>query len=229
MSVRKIKNKLYNYLSRIFAKPSYIDANAIVSKDQKIISSEVHGNVKLGERSVIYKSIVSGNIEIGSNTTLWGPDIQVNSVKNPIRIGNFCSIARSVTIQEYYHNYNKLSTYYIGRNILGEDIEKEILSSGPIDIGNDVWIGTGVQIMSGITIGDGAVIGANSTVTHDIPPYAIVGGVPARIIKYRFSQEIIDELLRIKWWDWDIEKIKKNKTLFSENLTLDLIKRYTEI
>lgn len=228
MSIRKIGNRIYNYLDWVFKKPSYIDVNATIPKSMKIFESELHGEVNLGERSVIFKAILSGKITIGNNTTIWGPNIQILAINNPITIGSFCSIARDVSIQEYYHDYNKITTYYIGRNVFGNDIENEVSSKGPIIIGNDVWIGTGVQIMTGVTIGDGAVIGANSTVTHDVPPYAVVGGVPAKVIKHRFSQEIIDKLLRIKWWNWDIEKIKKNKALFSIDLTIEMIKQYEQ-
>lgn len=79
-----------------------------------------------------------------------------------------------------------------------------------IVIGNDVWIGYDAVIMSGVTIGDGAIIGTRAVVTKDIPPYTIVGGVPAKPIRKRFSDEIISSLLEIKWWEWSEEKIKKN-------------------
>lgn len=226
MMYRRILCKLYYLKQRFFKKQSFIDIKVKLHSNNRIIESELSGNILLGDRTVINKSLLSGDITIGNNTTLWGPDIQVLSLIHPISIGSFCSIARSVTIQEYFHDYNRLTTYFIGRNIFGENIENEVLSKGPISIGNDVWIGTGVQIMSGVTIGDGAVIAANSTVTHDIPPYAIVGGVPAKLIKYRFSQEIIDELLLLKWWNWDIEKIKQNHELFSMNLTLESFKKF---
>lgn len=81
-------------------------------------------------------------------------------------------------------------------------------------VGNDVWIGVNARIISGVKIGDGAIIGAGAIVTKDVPPYAIVGGVPARVIKYRFSRDIIDAMLRIKWWDWNIKKIEDNMELF---------------
>ena len=88
--------------------------------------------------------------------------------------------------------------------------EKDTFSKGTVVIGNDVWIGARATILSGVTVGDGAVIGAGALVAKDVPPYAIVGGVPARLIKYRFSSEIINELLEIKWWDWDSKKLTQN-------------------
>ena len=87
---------------------------------------------------------------------------------------------------------------------------------GDIIIGNDVWVAFGATILSGVKIGDGAVVAAGSVVTKDIPPYAIVGGVPAKVIKYRFDDEIIKSLQDIKWWDWDQETIKKRVGDFTE-------------
>jgi tetrahydrodipicolinate N-succinyltransferase len=88
-------------------------------------------------------------------------------------------------------------------------------------IGNDVWLGAKVNIIRGVKIGDGAVIGANSLVLHDIPPYAIAVGSPARVIKYRFDESVIEELIKIKWWEWDIETIREA----SEYLRGDLDER----
>lgn len=88
-----------------------------------------------------------------------------------------------------------------------------------VEIGNDVWIGANVVIMPGIKIGDGAVLGAGAVVTKDVEPYAIVGGVPAKVIKYRYSREMIDALLRIEWWNWPVEKLEENlELLYSPEL-----------
>lgn len=89
-----------------------------------------------------------------------------------------------------------------------------IRDNPPVIIGNDVWIGANVCIMPGVHIGDGAILAAGAIVTKDVEPYAIVGGVPAKLIKYRFEKEIIESFLRIKWWEWSVEKIEENIELF---------------
>ena len=129
-------------------------------------------------------------------------------------VGNFCSIANNMTIiLGGNHNTNWVTTYPFGHihqdkfnkfNGIGHPSTK-----GDVIIGNDVWIGENVTIMSGVTIGDGSVIATNSHVVKNVEPYSIVGGNPARLIKYRFTQEQIEKLLQIKWWDWDDDKINE--------------------
>lgn len=124
-------------------------------------------------------------------------------------IGRFCSIAKNVKIVcGGNHRVDWISTYPF--NIFISEyaaIKGHPCSKGNITIGNDVWIGTGATILSGVTIGDGSVIAANATVTDDVAPYTVVGGVPAHFIKRRFDELTIKKLLEIKWWDWDYEKI----------------------
>lgn len=134
-----------------------------------------------------------------------------NSVCNA-SIGSFCSIASYCAIGGGAHPLDMVSTspvFYKGKNIFGKNfgnISKEI--NRPVLIGNDVWIGEGVFINDGISIGDGVVIGAHSVVTHDIPAYAVVAGVPARIIRYRFSEEEQEVLQESKWWEQDEAKLR---------------------
>lgn len=138
-------------------------------------------------------------------------------VWNPIKtsIGSFVSMGASVTLGNGQHPLQFLSTspyfYYDDLGFKNPEMPAhyEYRNLAPITIGNDVWIGDGVKIKNGITIGDGAVIGAAAVVTKDVPPYAIVAGVPAKIIKYRFTEKVIQELLELRWWDLDIETIKK--------------------
>lgn len=130
-------------------------------------------------------------------------------------IGKFCMIASDVKfiMNGGNHLTDSISAYPFA--IFGGDWKdamqgKSYPTKGNTVIGNDVWIGHNATIMPGVTIGDGAVIATNATVTKDVEPYTIVGGNPAQIIKNRFSKEIIDLLLELQWWYWDIEKISRN-------------------
>lgn len=98
-------------------------------------------------------------------------------------------------------------------------------SKGDVRIGSDCWIGHGVVILSGVTIGDGAVVGAFSVVAKDVHPYSIVAGNPARMLRLRFSEEQIDQLLKIKWWDWPPEKIAKFRGLLGGKNADEFIRR----
>ena len=132
-------------------------------------------------------------------------------------IGKFCSIAcgAKFIFNSANHTLSSLSTYPfpIFFEEWGLDV-KNITNAwdnkGDIVIGNDVWIGYEAVIMSGVTIGDGAIIGTRAVVTKDVPPYTIVGGVPAKPIRKRFSEDVISCLLEIRWWDWSKERIAEN-------------------
>lgn len=161
---------------------------------------------------MVYQAHIEGEVKIGRYTSLWGPGIHVIGRINGIEIGNFCSIGRHVSIQEDNHNIARTTTYFIERNLLGEEpAESAMVSKGKITIGHDVWIGAGAHVLSGVTIGHGAVIAAGAVVTQDVPPYAVVGGNPAKVIKYRFQPETIQMLLDSAWWEWPVEKIRENK------------------
>lgn len=130
-------------------------------------------------------------------------------------IGKFCMIASGVKfiMNGANHLSDSVSAYPFA--IFGNGWERAMEgrsypNKGDLVIGNDVWIGYNATLMAGITVHDGVIIAANSTVTKDVEPYAIVGGNPADVIRKRFSVEKIRELLAIKWWDWDIEKITRN-------------------
>lgn len=130
-----------------------------------------------------------------------------------LTIGNYCSIAEGVTfVVESDHHLDNISTYPFKVKMFGEG--SEAISKGDTIVGDDVWFGYGATILSGVTIGQGAVIAAGSVVTKDVPPYAIVGGAPAKVIKYRFSEEICKELCKIDWSKVDKEMVSEYKEQF---------------
>lgn len=149
------------------------------------------------------------HLDIGDHT--YGiPDI-IDPGYDSIKIGKYCSIASGTSIICGNHNTKFVSTYPF-KSIWNHhwrhlDYVNDHISKGKTIIGNDVWIGKSSFITSGVIVGDGAIIAAGSVVTKDVPPYAIVGGNPAKVVKYRFNQEQISKLLQIKWWDWDEDKI----------------------
>lgn len=152
--------------------------------------------------------------------------ISYNCTINNVTIGKFCSIAKGVKIGLGFHPTNFLSSspiFYSPDNPLNISLvkEKTFDDTEPVKIGNDVWIGANVVILDGLVIGDGCVIGANSVVTKDIEPFSIVGGVPARLIKKRFSTQIIESLMKLKWWEFPISFLQRKNvnSIFSKKLT----------
>lgn len=131
-------------------------------------------------------------------------------------IGKFCAIAKGIEfiMNGANHRMNSVTTYPF--NIMGHGWEKftpsleQLPLKGDTVIGNDVWIGQNVTVMPGVHIGDGAIVAANSVVAKDIPAYCIAGGNPCSVIRKRFSDDLIEYLLELKWWDWDAEKIFLN-------------------
>ncbi len=155
--------------------------------------------------------------------TYGKPKVYAHDSDTKFKIGKFCSIARDVTISLGGEHHTKRVTTYPFEYFF-EDVwshENHAGSKGNITIGNDVWIGHDATILSGVTIGDGAVIGAKTLVAKSIQPYEVVGGNPARKIRLRFSDSEIEKLLKIKWWDWPIEKIlQETPYLLSEDISI---------
>lgn len=135
-----------------------------------------------------------------------------------LKIGKFCSIAQNVKfILDAEHRMDTISTFPFKVKILKEE-KYEATSKGDIIISDDVWIGYGAMILSGVNIGQGAVVATGAVVTKNVPPYAIVGGIPARILKYRFSQDIIKILLNIDYDKFDKAIIFSNKNLLEKKV-----------
>ncbi len=183
-----------------------------------------------GDLQTVYlKDVVTGpNIEIG-DYTMYNDferdprDFERNNVLyhypvngDKLRIGKFCSIAcgAKFLFNSANHTLRSLSTYpfpifYEEWGLEGKDIRQAWENKGDIVIGNDVWIGYQAVILAGVTVGDGAIIGSRAVVTRDVPPYTIVGGVPAKPIRKRFDEETIARFRALRWWDWDQETIRR--------------------
>lgn len=181
------------------------------------------------------------NVEIGDYTYYSdnknSPENFYNNIEHhyefigdKLIIGKFCAIAEGIKfiMNGANHRMDGITTYPF--NIFAGGWEKvtpkleQLPFKGDTVIGNDVWIGQNVTIMPGVKIGDGAIIATNSTVTKDIEPYVIVGGNPAKVIKKRFSDEIIELLLELQWWNWDEKKIFENLEVLVAASDIDTIK-----
>ncbi|MES2513947.1 MAG: CatB-related O-acetyltransferase [Bacteroidota bacterium] len=202
---------------------SKLMGNISISSHVNVTNSVLSGKMSIGDHSKIIDGVeLYGTITVGRYTSINGPNTDLRSRLNPITIGNFCSIARNVTFQEFNHDFTRLTSYFVNANMLGKSTKEDIVSKGPIVLAHDVWIGTHSVILSGVTISTGAVIAANSVVTADVPPYAIVGGNPAKVIKYRFEDDVISKLLASKWWDKpDSEIIEIYKAFNIDNRNFD--------
>lgn len=155
-----------------------------------------------------------------------GSYVHEKSVLKNVKVGRFCAIGSNVNIRLFEHPIHMVSVspcFYRKKHILKTFVEENYYEDLKSDengysviIGNDVWIGNGAFIKSGIRIGDGAVIGAGAVVTKDVEPYAIVGGVPAHVIRYRFTPEQVEALTRIKWWEHDCDWFESNGKYFND-------------
>lgn len=167
----------------------------------------------------IYNDFVSDPLFFERNNVLY--HYPVNHER--LLIGKFCSIACGAKFMFNCanHSLKSLSTYTFPLFYEDWDLEKADVASawdnkGDIIIGNDVWIGFEAIVMAGVRIGDGAIVAARAVVTHDVPPYTIVGGVPAKVIRKRFDDKVIQKLVTLKWWEWPVGKIRRSLPYLSK-------------
>lgn len=202
-------------------KDSTIAQSAHLYKDVKIVKSQIGEYCTIGDNSNILKSNLDAYVSINRNCVLDNAEMGVGSYINQnttlkhVITGRFCCISWNVTLYGgSSHNFEAPSMYtsYHWKHIFGIS-KQSCVEKGKTKIGNDVWIGNGAIVINGITVGDGAIIGAGAVVTKDIPPYSVVVGVPARVIKMRFDAHTIERLLKISWWNWPMNIIGANESL----------------
>lgn len=190
-----IKNRFIRTLIRKTI--SYIDGGQYYSVNLRKILEKYH-NVQIG---------------IGSYGSCFDP---VKTSPN-VKIGNYVSVASNVHFYTRNHAYWKVSTHPIFYNKVLGNLKEDTVKNTRLEVGNDVWIGQNVVILPSCNrIGNGVVIGAGAIITKDIPDFAIVAGVPGKIIKYRFNEEQINKLNKIQWWSWRDDKIRKNSEDFED-------------
>lgn len=220
----KIINSTYgeglNAYRNVVITDSHLGSGVTIGDDTTIARCTIGENVAFNRRSYINNTIFGDFSYAGSNTTI-----------NYSRIGKFCSLARNVDIGGFDHDYHKVTMMPMFRFIELSKGEKPDAGEKELcEVGNDVWIAAGTQILHKVKVGDGAVIGGGAVVTKDVPPYAIVAGVPAKIIKFRFDENTISDLLDIKWWDWPLDLVLANiEWMIKADINSDTLARMKEL
>lgn len=177
--------------------------------------------LRYGRRSDLQRAalLATTGIHVGKYT--YGFEDICFKASPVVQIGAFTSIAENVNVSKGNHPIDTVSThnfFYLKSFGFVDDMRADpARGNAPISIGHDVWIGRDVTILTGVTIGTGAIIAAGAVVAKDVPPYAIVGGVPARLIRHRFDEETIARLLASRWWSWPDETLKANLGRFYDS------------
>lgn len=211
MSESKIGLNVRTYRN-VIIRDSELCNNVLVADDAFVSGCRIEENVVIERRSMLFNS------RVGAYSTLGWNDVVRNA-----EIGRFCSIAWNCSIGGAEHFLHRLSTsffpYEKRYGIVNEDADDVgDPYDKPVVVGNDVWIAAGVQVLRGVTVGDGAVLGGGAVLTKDVPPYEIWAGVPGKKIGQRFSDEIISDLIEIKWWNLPVAVIKENIDLFRRDI-----------
>lgn len=187
---RDVENRKRFPLS-IIDKGSSFTPDSIIGKGSRILSGAIINNSELGNYTYVNRNALIQNTVIGNYCSI-AHDVNIGLGKHPLHLPSLSPV--------FYRKKNPLKIQIVSEDVDYNEYEK-------INIGHDVWIGARAVIMDGVSIATGAVVAAGAVVTKDVPPYAIVGGVPAKIIKYRFGKEKVDELLHSEWWFKDPKEV----------------------
>lgn len=212
-----------------------VSPTASIYNNVRIISSTVGDVTSIGDNTTVRDSFVGHHCQIQRNCDLLRAKvgdytiIEKNAIIHDVEIGKFCEISWHCSMGGDNHNYKLPSIHHFywhpqfgfeeKQDTLGKKNFYKKLFSEECSIGNDVWVGSGVTVNRKVRVGNGAILASGCVVTSDVPAYAIMGGVPARIIKFRFDEKTIERMLKIAWWDWPISILKDNRHLFEKELT----------
>lgn len=201
---------------QVFLKDCVLGESVNIGDFTRAEDSIFENRVGIQRNALIYSSRIGKYSYTGKNFTMWHADV-----------GAFCSISWNVGIGGDNHDYNRVTTHaflyspYMG--LMGDNESSYERFQGHCKIGNDVWIGANAVICRDLVVGDGAVIAAGAVVTHDVEPYTIVAGVPARPLKKRFDDETVERLLKIRWWEFEDEVIRNHFSLFNGKPTEEIL------
>lgn len=218
---------LKSYLKKVllYKRGIHIDNNSDLNFNVKYNNNNLPCKIKhshlhiteMGEGCFIENAYSYGNIHLGRCVSISGPGTVLHAEIGKIVIGDFCSIAQNVSIVEFNHNYKRVSTWAFNYHLFNKEFSLDVISNGDIIIGEDVWIGSNSSILSGVKIGRGAIIAAGAVVTKDIPPYTIAAGIPAKVIRKRFSDKEIKVIEDSEWWKEPIQSLSKKQDFLSCN------------
>lgn len=228
--------------------PKEVNSDVFVDTTSTVIDSELSSGAKVYRMSRVQNSFMGENSHVGDFSRLdestlhdfaridrtnhtYGSILGRHSYTGPhcvlmkCEVGSFSSIAWGVTIGGAEHDYSRVTTHAFLYNPLDRFCSQPSYDrfTNPCSIGSDVWVGANSTILRGVSVGDGAVIAAGAVVTRDVPPYAIVAGVPAKVVKHRFSDDITEGLLLSKWWELSDSKIKEHFELFKGKPSLSFV------
>ena len=202
---------------RKFIKKTLLYFLNTVDKQEKVtisgFSRGLQNVIFEGKNAVPDRCNFSGIIKIGYATTLG----HNNLLSGTISIGKYCQLGADVALHANNHPISYMTTY-INQNLFNGEL-KQLKEENTITVGHDVWIGHGVIVLGNVTIGNGAILAAGSVVTKDVDAYAIVAGVPAKMIRKRYAETIIKEIEELKWWEKSEEELEKLKPLFFKDFT----------